>query len=623
MDIAAVEALVYARRPEAAAQLIELLFRVATGKVRLEGDAQDKQHAGIEPAATRLAAAAGACVLDPELKLGERDIGRLALLGRTIAGVFAASAFGSSDHLLAALGARDTASFVRLWQEDPQRFAKALMLLSLDCKLPIDVEVLFAAPPQLALLAYLNLLSAKPIASLAGQARRERLLELAPRLAPAELPRTLNHLVLLSSGWMLCSYAERRDKHRVKATLNRILRAWMLKGGMTDAELPAARAVVARPLLLVAAEILHSNHVQYRYFGQYLRQLRGRFRLELFTEESQVDGHVRALFDEVHLYRSSGGARTLGQAVALVKHLRPDLIFWPSVGMRHWGPAMANLRLAPIQFTALGHSASTFCDAIDYYLTEEGYVGDPALFSEKLVLLADESLVFERSPQYRPVAPRLRERAQPLRVALPSNLLKLNPAFIAVLRRIQGAAGRPLEFHVFPNVSGIELHSTRRALARELRGSTVFGIMPYNRYLERLSACDLNLSPFPFGGLHSVVDSLRQGLPVVAMEGLEPHARTDAMLLRRLRMPEWLICKDVEGYAAAALRVIDDDDLRLELGRQALALDIDRVLYGDGATPLRTEVADAVWWLYRNHEAIQGSGRKVFAAADRVASSAV
>ena len=111
------------------------------------------------------------------------------MLGRTIAGVFAASAFGSSDHLLAALGARDTASFVRLWQEDPQRFAKALMLLSLDCKLPIDVEVLFAAPPQLALLAYLNLLSAKPsLPASPARRRRERLLELAPRLTPAEHP---------------------------------------------------------------------------------------------------------------------------------------------------------------------------------------------------------------------------------------------------------------------------------------------------------------------------------------------------------------------------------------------------------------------------------------------------
>jgi hypothetical protein len=353
--------------------------------------------------------------------------------------------------------------------------------------------------------------------------------------------------------------------------------------------------------------------VQYRYFGQYLRQLRSRFRLVLLTEKSQVDDHVKALFEQVHIYERRADASTLAGAIAWVKKLAPDLIFWPSVGMRHWGPPLANLRLAPIQFTALGHSASTFCDTIDYYLTEEGYVGDPALFSEQLVLLPDASLVFERSPHYRPIPPRKDARSGPLRIALPSNLLKLNPKFIAVLRRIREAASRPVQFHVFPNVQGIELHATRRTLARELPGSTVYPTMHYVAYLERLSACDLNLSPFPFGGLHSVVDSLRQGIPVVALEGLEPHARTDAMLLRRLGMPEWLIAKDVDGYIGAALRAIDDEAALASLRRQALALDIDRVLYGDATTQLRSEVAEAVWWMYRNHEAIQASGKKVFA----------
>jgi len=113
------------------------------------------------------------------------------------------------------------------------------------------------------------------------------------------------------------------------------------------------------------------------------------------------------------------------------------------------------------------------------------------------------------------------------------------------------------------------------------------------------------------------VDSLRQGIPVVALEGLDLHARTDSMLLRRLGMPEWLIAQDEEAYIAAALRVIDDDTERLALSRQALALDIDRVLFGDAATPLKRDVVDTIWWIYQNHEAIKASGRKVFRAEDR------
>ena len=154
---------------------------------------------------------------------------------------------------------------------------------------------------------------------------------------------------------------------------------------------------------------------------------------------------------------------------------------------------------------------------------------------------------------------------------------------------------------------------------RILPDAIVHPQLAYARYLAVLSDCDLNLSPFPFGGLHSVIDSLRQGLPVVAMDCPEPHGRTDAMLLRRLGMPDWLIASNEEDYVAAALRLIGDDDLRVTLGEQALALDIDRLMFGDATTKLRREIGDAVWWLYENHEAAQTDGRKLWSLADRQA----
>jgi len=445
---------------------------------------------------------------------------------------------------------------------------------------------------------------------------------LAGRLRPVPLPLSVDHLVLLSAAWMLCSYAGARDKHGIKPVLNRVLRQWAEGIGLSDAALPPIRALKTRPTLLIAAEIMHSNHVQYRYFGQYLRQLRQRFRLVLVTEEAQADSSVRMLYDEVHAFKREGGTSYFNNLADTIKSIAPDVIFWLSVGMRHWGPVLANFRLAPIQLAGLGHSASTFCDTMDYYFTEEGYVGDPGLLSEQVVLLPDESLIFERSPHYTPLPPIIRETAQPLRVVLPSNLLKLNPHFIGVLRRIREKACRPLEFRVFPNVSGLELMATKRVFDQHLPGSIVHPVMAYNAYLAELNACDLNLSPFPFGGLHSVVDSLRQGIPVVALEGLDLHARTDSMLLRRLGMPEWLITQNEDEYIAAALRVIDNDAERIALSHRALALDVDRILFGDATTPLRTDVVDAMWWVYQNHEAIKASGRKVFRAADRTPSPA-
>jgi hypothetical protein len=427
----------------------------------------------------------------------------------------------------------------------------------------------------------------------------------------------VDHLVLLSAAWMLCSYAGARDKHAIKPVLNRVLRQWAESIGLSDAALPPIRALKTRPTLLIAAEIMHSNHVQYRYFGQYLRQLRQRFRLVLLTEEAQADSNARALYDEVHVFKREGGTGYFSNLSDTIKSIAPDVIFWISVGMRHWGPVLANFRLAPIQLAGFGHAASTYCDTMDYYFTREGYVGDPALLSEQVVLLPDSGLRFERSPFYTPLQPDIRESAQPLRIALPSNLLKLNPHFISVLRRIREKVGRPLEFRVFPNVSGLELIATKRVFDQQLPGSIVHPVMAYNAYLAELNACDLNLSPFPFGALHSVVDSLRQGIPVVAMDGLDLHERPDPMLLRRVGMPEWLIVQNEDDYIATALRLIDNDAERVALSRQALALDLDRTLFGDATTPLGHDVVDAMWWVYQNHEAIKASGRKVFRPADR------
>ena len=91
------------------------------------------------------------------------------------------------------------------------------------------------------------------------------------------------------------------------------------------------------------------------------------------------------------------------------------------------------------------------------------------------------------------------------------------------------------------------------------------------------------------------------------------------MLLRRLGMPEWLIATNEEDYVAAAVRLIEDDALRVTLSRQALAINVETVMFGDATTPLRTEIVDTLWWLYENHERAQADGRKLWSLADRAA----
>jgi hypothetical protein len=608
-DLIGCERAVYSRAPDRLARAIGALRDLVTG--RLVEDA-GRPDATIDRAVMirRLAGALTALFADPELELDADSADRLMPLTVALRQMFEIAGGDGLDLILRLLGNAPPGAPLG-------QLAKRFALLSLDSAFDWPVEMLGQAPPRLVQQLLASLIATKPVMTLRGQRRRDRLLERAASLPAAAFPSSLDHLVLITSAWMLCSYAGTPGKHAIKRQFNTRLRQIAADWRLHDAALPAVRSPKARPVLLFAAEIMHSGHVQYRYFGQYLRQLRTRFELVLLAEDKEVDEAVTGLFDRVLTFQRTPDGAYLGEIARMIEVTAPDIIFYPSVGMRHWGPLFANLRLAPIQLTALGHSASSFCDTIDYYLLEEGYVSDPALFGETVITVPDDSLIFERAPRYAPLAPAIRASPESLRIAVPSNILKLNPGFLATLAAIRQQATRPLEFHFMPNATGLEVDAARKMIGQFIPGAKVHPQQPYPRYLALLSDCDINLSPFPFGGLHSVIDSLRQGLPVVAMDCPEPHGRTDAMLLRRLAMPDWLIAGDEASYIAAALRIIGDDGLRVALGEQALALDIDRLMFGDATTELRSDVVDAVWWLYQHHEAVRADGRKLWSAADR------
>ena len=606
-DLVGFERAAFARAPDRVALLREVLMAFTTGKL-VENAAQPDSLLPSETMIRRLTTAIAAVLGDPSAKLSPEDMDRLFVLAPELQRLMQTAGFQGSDFLFRALAGSDRISGTIL--------AERLPLLALDSSIPWPPEFLAGLPPRLGQQTLAHLVGTKPIMSARAQERLDALLEFAPSLPDADFPRTPDHLVLLASAWMLCSYSGTPGKHGIKRLFNRTLRRMAEGLGFTDIDLPAERPRRDRPTILFASEIMHCKHVQYRYFGQYLRQLRTRFELVLLTEAKEVDAAVPALFDRVLTFDRSA-PRYLIDIYRMIVETAPDILFYPSVGMRHWGPLFANLRLAPIQLTALGHSASTFCDTIDYYLLEEGYVSDPALFGETVLTVPDNSLIFERMPDFVPPQPQIREQADVLRIVLPSNMLKLNPAFLATIARIRQGSERRLQFHLLPNARGTELAALRLAVQRLLPDAQLHGTMPYERYVCLLSAGDLNLSPFPFGGLHSVVDSLRQGVPVVAMECPEPHGRTDAMLLRRLGMPEWLIAKSEDEYVAAALRIIEDDHLRVALSRQALAADVGNVMFGDATTPLRGEIVETMSWLYENHEAARADGRRLWSLADR------
>jgi len=420
------------------------------------------------------------------------------------------------------------------------------------------------------------------------------------------------------SGWRacrVCSYSEYPDRHRVKPVLNRVVRRWLDSHEVVDSTLPQPRATPERATVLVIGELFDSTHAMFRCYAAFVRQLATRYRVVLMAARGTVDKPAKALFDEtieIH-YESDGITRIVEQ----VRRLAPDMIYYPSVGMSHWGVALANLRLAPIQFMGLGHPASSFSEQMDYIIVGRDLIGDPGCYSEKVIVLDSPGSLWEMRHDAEPVAADIRAAPEVLRVAVPSRIIKLTAGFLALCRQLVERSPRPLELHFFPNETGL-LHAMACAeIGRQLPGAVVHRRTGYNDYVAQLNRCDVALSSFPFGNANGSIDVYRQGIPMVVFRGPQPHSLTDPRILAAFGGPDWLVADSAEAYLETALRLVGDDAQRIAASEQLLAGSVDERLFRDEHARYPTDFVDTVTWLYHEHETVQASSCRVWTHEER------
>lgn len=277
----------------------------------------------------------------------------------------------------------------------------------------------------------------------------------------------------------------------------------------------------------------------------------------------------------------------------MVTHLhgcRPDVIYYPSVGMFPITVYLTALRLAPLQLMALGHPATTWSAEIDGVLVEEDYLGDVSCFSETVYPVANDALPYrppEGTVRKLPERPPFRERQKaawprplPVRVAVCASVMKINPGFLSTLREIQVRSQVPVQFCFYMGFAqGLTLDYLRQAILEMLPDAEVNGHIPVQAYQEALNSCELFVNPFPFGNTNGLVDTVRQGLPGVCMSGPEVHAHIDEGLFRRLGLPETLIANDREAYIGATLTLLEDTRLRERLQKKLTEGDVEQVLF--------------------------------------------
>ena len=591
------ERAVYQRDHEAAGHLLLTALRRLKAGAEFIGYVPDPR---VRPVLyTRFCAAIVALIADPTFHLSQDGFAHLASEHAITDLVFRASAFETSDHLLPQVSANpDEIDRSKLKLSDGSSLVKFLLTYSLRSSFAMNFAETFKRSPQVTVALWAGMLSPLLTTAVQAQERREELLGLHSIFADVRVPEAI--LPTLSDAYMYSSYGLRRDKHDMKGTVHRLLARMLRETGSklpTEAQLAARRAAAPpRPTILICIEWFTSQHAMFRCYAPIIRQLRARFRIVGMSRVMDIDDVGKAEFDE---WREVPPINlSLAWLVEEINGIAPDVIYYPSLGMAMWWVAMASVRLAPVQLMTLGHPGSSRSPVMDYVLCDEGAIGDPALFTERIVEYPNGSARFIMRPDA--VFPELLRDDTPdtVRIAVPAMLCKLNATFMETLRSISQQAGRPVEFHFFVNMLGVNLHQAAREIRDWLPTAKIYERTNYTIYLEHLRKCHLHLCTFPFGGTNSNIDSMLLGIPLVALQGDEPHERFDAMMIRRAGLPASTVAVTRDAYIAEAVRLIGDDAARNALRDHLLAFDIQGTFFGLPPEGQRTAFADAMWACY-------------------------
>jgi hypothetical protein len=392
-----------------------------------------------------------------------------------------------------------------------------------------------------------------------------------------------NYPVLKIHGYFMhSSYGFASNKHALKASLNFILQ----KKIQATPLLPCAAEVnphstkahlykqaSGKKVILVMLEMFNEVHSVYRVLGKSLRVLKQNYTLIAVAWPGYV--HVPdGFFDEILTLSAMGDNFCAQELVDIASAYKPVAVYFPSIGMTPWAIYHSNMRLAPVQFTAIGHGASSFATEIDYFLIESDIAGDIHTYSEKVIALKPGHMPFY--PPNNIKYPKLRGTSQQnevVNIVCSASSVKLNYKLLEICRNTVEKykhSTQKIAFHFFGISHGTSMSAQtyKKLILSYLPDATIHFAKDFQSYVNELSHMHISVSTFPFAGMNTIIDFAMSGIPGVRMDGPEVHEAFDPGMWRRMGMPEWAIAKDEQTYEAALCRMIDNPGLRQTMSHQ-------------------------------------------------------
>jgi hypothetical protein len=572
------EHLAYSRQHELAArQLVELLSILdkSYGVPGAEYQAmplvavtpgQREAHVG-----NRLAAAISCLFSDKDFHFSPQSLVTLFALQRWFASIFGSTDFINADHIVRALNLEGKGNLNDL-KIQSRDLAKFCLLYLPESEIVLEIDALFKVNKALAISLGLSLLSPRFLGSVQAHGKREALLPWLTQNLPEIESLEVLPFGIMHDVYMHCSYADRRDKHAVKGAINALIRRWMTQQKLTPLNTPAHISPKGdKPVMLVVMEWFNAGHSIYRTHSRTLEAARALFHVVGMGLANATDAVGHAVFDEWIEIKPGALPAQIRQIRRVASDRQAQIFYMPSVGMFPLTMMLTNIRLAPVMVMALGHPATTHSPVMDYVVVEEDYVGDPACFSEELLILPSDGMPYRPSgnASQTPPPPRIRERPERVDICVAASAMKINPGFLMACQEIVRRSQVPVHFHFAVAFAQGMVHAQIKRVVGSFLGesATVYSHRGYTDYMEIVRSCDMFINPFPFGNTNGIIDCVTAGLVGVCKTGMEVNEHIDQGLFERFGLPHWLVATDTEGYIKATVRLAENHDLRSELRR--------------------------------------------------------
>lgn len=537
---------------------------------------------------TRLAGAITTLFSRKDFTISDGGFIQLMDYHRWLALIFAVSGYMHGDHIIRNINAAGGGCIEPITLNNSNLYLFCLCYYP-DSEIPLQLDSLWNYNKKTVCRLFFALLSPRALPTPSGHDKKELLLDWLPsRLIELDslefLPVNVLHDV-----YMHCSYANLKNKHEIKRSINFLIRRDLLAKGFKDI-LPQPATPIRdvslggnKPVLLVVLEWFTSQHSVFRTHSKGFQALREHFTVYALALDNAVDLKSMEVFDIVKKISDTDG---LEEIINLIDGIKPCILYYAGIGMFLYTIYLSNLRLAPLQLVGLGHAASTYCEQIDGFVIEEDFIGDESCFSERLIVkIPNDGLPFTfplvEGEEYSPIrSPYI--AGSTVKVAVCASIMKINPEFIDTLVEISKRSSVPVQFCFYLGFAkGLVYSYLVNYIRRILPTCEINPHLEMSEYRRLLGNCDFFLNPFPYGNMNGIMDCLYYLLPGVCLSGDEPHAHIDEGLFSRVGLSE-LVTRNKTDYINMGVRLAEEHNYREALHKKLkCSEEIEKLNVGD------------------------------------------